>query len=182
MGSGNNQTDSLKTAKQSIRSVGYDVATVKKQFPVTGMSCASCASSVESMLNSQQGVVKATVNYAASSVQVEFAPAVIQPQDMRITVQGIGYDMVIDETDQAKEKLENIRQEHFDQLRKRTILAIALSVPLIVIGMFFMGIPYVNFILWALSTPVILWLGRQFFINAWKQATHRSANMDTLVA
>jgi Cu2+-exporting ATPase len=48
--------------------------------------------------------------------------------------------------------------------------------------MFFMDIPYANFIMWALATPVVIFFGRQFFINAWKQAMHRSANMDTLVA
>jgi Cu2+-exporting ATPase len=48
--------------------------------------------------------------------------------------------------------------------------------------MFFMDIPYANYIMLALSTPVVIIFGRQFFINAWKQAKHRSANMDTLVA
>ncbi|HWW40004.1 cation-translocating P-type ATPase, partial [Pedobacter sp.] len=175
-------SETIKKAVQSIRESGYDVATIKKQFPVTGMSCASCAVSVESILNSEQGVVQATVNLAANSVLVEYIPTIIEPKDMKLAVQGIGYDLVIDETDGAKEELENIRQEHLSQLRKRTFWAIILSVPQVIIGMFFMNILYANFILWALATPVVIWLGRQFFINAWKQARHRSANMDTLVA
>jgi Cu2+-exporting ATPase len=48
--------------------------------------------------------------------------------------------------------------------------------------MFFMNIPYANYIMWAISTPIVLWMGRSFFINGWKQLMHRSANMDTLVA
>jgi Cu2+-exporting ATPase len=48
--------------------------------------------------------------------------------------------------------------------------------------MFFMDIPYANEIMWVLSTPVVVWFGQNFYINAWKQAKHRSANMDTLVA
>jgi len=156
--------------------------TIKKNFPVTGMSCASCAVSVESMLNAQPGITKAVVNFAAGSVQVTFTPAVIQPKDMKQVIQGIGYDLVIDETEKGKEELENIQQAQVTHLRRRTVLAILLSVPLVVIGMFFMHLPYASYILWALSTPVVLWLGRQFFINAWKQARHRSANMDTLVA
>src|SRR5690606_34891638 len=62
------------------------------------------------------------------------------------------------------------------------IWALILSLPVVVIGMFFMDIPYGNEIMWLFSTPVVLWLGRDFFINAWKQAKYRSANMDTLVA
>ena len=61
-------------------------------------------------------------------------------------------------------------------------MAITLSLPVVVIAMFFMDIPYANQIMWAFSTPVVLWLGRDFFINTWKQTKHRSANMDTLVA
>jgi len=174
--------ETLQHAVQSIRESGYDVATVKKQFPVTGMSCASCAVSVESILHEQQGVVQASVNFAANSVQVEFVPTIIEPKDLKQAVQGIGYDLVIDETEDARQAVENIRREQFDNLRKRTIWAIGLSAPQVMIGMFFMNIPYANFILWALATPVVTWLGRQFFINAWKQARHRSSNMDTLVA
>jgi Cu2+-exporting ATPase len=175
-------TETIKEAVRSIRASGYDVATVKKQFPLIGMSCVSCAGSIESILNSKQGVVKATVNFSANSVLVEFVPTIIQAKGMKLAVQGIGYDMIIDETEGAKEELENLRQNSFNQLRRRTVLAIFLTIPLVIIGMFFTHLPYVNFILWAMSTPVIIWLGRQFFINAWKQAQHRSANMDTLVA
>lgn len=156
--------------------------TVKKTFPVTGMSCASCAVSVESILAAQPGVTKAAVNFAAGSVQVEFAPAVIQPGDMKQAVQGIGYDLVINETEEAREELEQVRRGHLDRLRKRTVISILLSVPLVVMAMFFEQLPSINYILWALSTSVVLWMGRQFFVNAWKQARHRSANMDTLVA
>jgi Cu2+-exporting ATPase len=67
-------------------------------------------------------------------------------------------------------------------LKKRTIAALILSAPVVVIGMFLMDIPYANWIMLTLSTPVIFYLGRQFFINAWKQASHGKANMDTLVA
>src|SRR5690606_9028693 len=67
-------------------------------------------------------------------------------------------------------------------LKTKTIWAVLLSLPVVVIGMFFMDMPYANEIMWLFSTPVVIWLGRDFFVNAWKQAKHRSANMDTLVA
>ncbi|HEY4206530.1 MAG TPA: heavy metal translocating P-type ATPase [Puia sp.] len=152
---------------------------VKKQFPVTGMSCASCASSVETILSSRQGVAGANVNFPAQSVQVEYSPDVITPEQMKTALQEIGFDMLVDE---PSGKLEEMAQEGAKRLRKRTFAAILLSAPLVVIGMFFMSMRYSNYLMWALATPVVLWLGRQFFINAFRQARHGRANMDTLVA
>ncbi|MEI9934998.1 MAG: copper-translocating P-type ATPase [Ferruginibacter sp.] len=89
---------------------------------------------------------------------------------------------MIEETEEAKESLEQIHQQKFRELRNKTIGSVALSVPMIIIGMFFTNIPYANYILWILATPVVIVFGKQFFVNAFKQAKHRSANMDTLVA
>src|SRR4051794_40553499 len=96
--------------QNTIHENGIAAGTIKKNFPVTGMSCASCAVSVESMLNAQPGIKKAAVNFAAGTVQVEFTPSVIRPADMKQVIQGIGYDLVIDETEKAKDELENIQQ------------------------------------------------------------------------
>jgi Cu2+-exporting ATPase len=169
-------------AVSAIRDLGYEVETVRQTFPVTGMSCASCAASTESMIKAQTGVVDASVNFANSSVRVEYVPTVVSPAALKASVQSIGYDLVIEDSVEAKEALEDLHREKLRSLRQRTVWSVLLSVPLVVIGMFFMDIPYGNYILWALATPVVVVFGRQFFINAWKQARHRSANMDTLVA
>lgn len=156
--------------------------TVKKQFPVTGLSCASCASNVELNLKNQPGVVMAAVNLASQIATIEYEPSVVKPLNLKQSVISIGYDLIIDESAKAKEELENLQQKRIKSLRQRTFLSIGLSVPLLVISMFFMNIPYANYIMWAISTPVVLWMGRSFFINGWRQLMHRSANMDTLVA
>lgn len=156
--------------------------TVRQQFPVTDMTCAACAVSVESVLGHQPGVVSAAVNFATQSVLVEYEPTAISPDDMKKALQGIGYDLIVAEPEAAKEEAENIQRRHYDDLRRRTIWAIILAVPLGILGMFFMDLPHVEYMMWAISTPLVLWLGRSFFINARKQARHRSANMDTLVA
>ncbi len=156
--------------------------TVRKQFPVTDMTCAACAVSVESILGNQPGVVSAAVNFATQTVIVEYEPAVIKPAAMQQALQGIGYGLVISDSEEATKEVAQIQLQHYEDLRRRTIWAVALAVPLAVLGMFFMNLPYIEYVLWALSTPLVLWLGRSFFINAWKQARHRSANMDTLVA
>lgn len=178
----NDAVGTVQEAVTAIRDLGYGVNTVKKTFPVLNMSCASCASSAQSMLQNTLGVVSVNVNYANATAIVEYVPTITDPQKLRAALQGIGYDLMIDETEEAKDALEEAERKKYKTLRARTIGAIALSVPLMVIGMFFMDIPYANYIMWALATPVVLIFGQQFYIGAWKQAKHRSANMDTLVA
>mgnify|MGYP000495331877 FL=1 len=156
--------------------------TVTQTFPVLGMTCASCASSAESIVTHQEGVVNASVNYATGNLTVEFLSNITNAEKLQKAVQGVGYDLLIEDESKQQESLEAIHEKKFKALKNKTIWAVILSLPVVVIGMFFMDIPYANEIMWAFSTPVVLWLGRDFFVNAWKQAKHRKANMDTLVA
>lgn len=172
----------LPVAVDKIRDLGYDVSSVKETFPVTGMTCASCAISTESIIKSQPGVLSAEVNFASATVKVEYLPGVITPEQMKAAVQSIGYDLVTDAPEAGNEVIEKLEKERYKSLRKKTVLAGIFTLPVVIIGMFFMDIPYANYIMWLLSTPVIVWFGKLFFINAVKQAKHRSANMDTLVA
>jgi P-type Cu2+ transporter len=165
-----------------MNAIAADGKTVKKQFPVTGLSCASCASNVELKLNNQPGVINAAVNLASQIATIEYKPSLVKPQNLKESVISIGYDLIIDESAKAKEELENLQQKRLKSLKRRTFFSITLSVPLVIISMFFMNMPYANYIMWAITTPVVLWMGRNFFINAWRQLIHRSANMDTLVA
>lgn len=154
---------------------------VKKIIPVIGMSCASCAVSVESMTAAQEGVRHAAVNFAAQTLQVEYDPAKVGPKDLQKVIQSIGYDLIVDENNASQQQAVHQLLE-YQKLRNATIFAAALTVPVVMIGMFFMNIPYANYIMLLLSTPVLFVFGRRFFINAVKQAKHRKANMDTLVA
>lgn len=174
--------DAISHAVDKVRELGYDVTIVKKNYPVLNMTCASCANSVQSMLEHTPGIISAVVNYANASLQVSFVPGVIEPQQMKQIVQSIGYDIAIDESEDAKELLEEQHKDNYKKLQRKTIGAVLLSLPVVVIGMFFMDMPYANYIMWALTTPVVLFFGKQFFVNAYRQAKHRSANMDTLVA
>jgi Cu2+-exporting ATPase len=150
-------------------------------FPVTGMSCASCAVSVESILGAQKGVDKAEINYASQLVKVAFHPEVIRPANLQQVVQSIGYDLIID-TANGKEKQEEAQQNHYQQLKKNITWATALTIPVVLIGMAFNNIPYANYIMLALTAPVLFVAGKSFFAGAFKQAKHGNANMDTLVA
>ena len=155
---------------------------IKKTFSVSDMSCAACAGRVDKTLNRQQGVKEASVNYAAAMATVTYNPSETTPEMLKKAVQEAGYDLLIDVGNDTLGKVEQAQQKKFVKLKKRTVWAIILSVPIVVIGMFLMDMPYANEIMWALSTPVVFWLGRDFFINAWKQLRHRTSNMDTLVA
>lgn len=153
---------------------------VKKNFPVTGLSCASCAISVESMLKAQKGVIDASVNYANSSAWVEYTPGTASVNDFKSAIQSIGYDLLIEE--EGHDHQEEMQHIHYKKLKTNTLWASILSFPVVVIAMFLMNIPYANWIMLVLATPVIGWFGRSFFINAFNQAKHGKANMDTLVA
>ena len=175
-------TETVGKAVSAIKDLGYGVPTVKKSFPVLGMTCASCAGSAESIVKYEPGVIDASVNYATGNLTVEYLPNMTDATELQKAVQGVGYDLLIVEEAKQQESLETIHAEKFKKLKNKTIWAVILSLPVVIIGMFFMDMPYGNEIMWAFSTPVVLWLGKDFFINAWKQAKHRSANMDTLVA
>ncbi len=150
-------------------------------FPVTGMTCAGCAASVESMIGAQKGVDKAEVNYASQSVKVAFHPQIIQPVNFQKAVQSVGYDLILD-TENGKALQEEVQQNNYQLLKTKITWAVLLTIPVVLIGMFFMDLPYANYIMMALTAPVLFFFGRNFFIGAWKQAGHGRANMDTLVA
>ncbi|WP_294349893.1 heavy metal translocating P-type ATPase [Sphingobacterium sp.] len=175
-------SEAIISSVKAIKDLGYGVSTLTKTFPVLGMTCASCASSAESMAKYEQGVVNAAVNFATGNLTVEYISGVTDPLKIQKAVQAGGYDLLIEEESTQQETLEAIHAEKFRKLKVKTRWAVLLSLPVVIIGMFFMNMPYANPIMWLFSTPVVLWLGKDFFVNAWKQAKHRSANMDTLVA
>ena len=170
-------TDVLPDTKANKSKTIYN----KEIFPVLEMSCAACAVSVESMLKSVAGVKDAAVNFANQDVWIAYNPLIASPESLRNAVRSIGYDIVIEKENQQDIK-EAAQIQHYEVLKKRTIWSSIISLPVVVIGMFFMNIPYANYIMMALATPVVFYFGRQFFVNAWKQARYKKANMDTLVA
>ena len=153
----------------------------KKSFYVIGMSCAGCAANIQQALSERKGVIEARVNFAASDVIVEYNPTLVSDKDLQKTVQEAGYDLLL-ENETEPEQAEILQREAYDKLHRKTIGALLLSLPVFVIGMFFMHMPYGNWIMLGFTLPVLLVFGRDFFINAWRQLKHGHANMDTLVA
>ncbi len=156
--------------------------TVRKQFPVTGMSCASCAANIESTIKKQPGVVSASVNLASQIVTLEYLKSEVTPDELREAVVSAGYDLITGDPAHAREEHENLQMRNHRLLRRKALAAMILAVPLFLVSMVFMDIPGADYLMWALATPIVIWSGSSFFINAWKQLRHRHATMDTLVA
>ena len=144
------------------------------------MTCAACASSVESILTHTDGISNASVNFASSSVLVEYNPT-IASSNLQNALQAVGYDLIVDAEDPA-EVQEELQRQHYQSIKQRTIWSAILTLPVFIAGMFYMDWIPGRWISMVLSVPILFWFGRSFYINAWKQAKHGKANMDTLVA
>ncbi|MEI6749752.1 MAG: heavy metal translocating P-type ATPase [Bacteroidales bacterium] len=155
---------------------------VKISLPVTGMSCASCALSVESMLKAMPDVKDASVNYADRSVRVAFDSSSLSLGSLRKAVKDIGYDLIIDIED-IQDKLAAIDKKQMKRMVYKLVVSILFSIPVFAIAMLSHTVSATDrWIMLFLSLPVIVYSGSGFYVTAWKQARHRTANMDTLVA
>lgn len=151
-----------------------------KTLPVLEMSCAVCAGNVENTIKNLPGVQEASVNFAANQLSVRYDPSVVTLQKMQAAVRAAGYDLVIEEDPTTMQ--EERTRKHYHTLRRNTIGAWALSVPLGLLGMVFMHLPYANWIMMVLALAIMLLFGRSFYVNGFRHAIKGSANMDTLVA
>ncbi len=152
-----------------------------EEFRVIGMSCAACAQSVQSMLESLEGVDKAEVNFAAGSVTVKYNPELTGFDKMNHQLQSIGYGLEAD-WEKALLKSEEEEKRTARNARNKAILSIILAFPVFVIGMFLPPFPFYGEIQFILTLAILVFSGRNFFVKAWKLALHKQANMDTLIA
>jgi Cu2+-exporting ATPase len=149
-------------------------------YPVIGMTCAGCAASVESILTNTNGVTKASVNFASNSVLVTYKDTITNT-DIQNSLQSAGYDLILNVEDPLKAQAE-LQDTYYKSIKSRTIWSAILTFPIFIIGMFFMEWAPGKWISLVLSLPILFYFGQNFYTNAWKQAKHKKANMDTLVA
>ena len=153
----------------------------KKTFPVLNMHCAGCATNVERTIKKLPGISDASVNLAANTLSVAYENDKLTPGEMRAAVLAAGYDLIVEE-ENKQERQQEEQQKHYQSLKKRVIGAWIFSVPMLLLAMVFMHLPYANVLMLVLSVPVLVLFGRSFYVNAWKQAKLGRSNMDTLVA
>jgi P-type Cu+ transporter len=146
------------------------------ELPISGMTCASCASRVEASLNEVDGVT-ATVNYATERATVDYDPEAVGPAQLVDAVEAVGYGAVLRAEEQDDER------DSTASLRRRLLVSAALSLPVLLLSMItplqFDGWEWLAF---ALATPVALWGALPFHRAAWANLRHRAATMDTLVS
>lgn len=155
--------------------------TETKVLPVLEMSCAVCAGNVESTVQALSGVEKASVNFAAGTLTVTYNPSVITLEVMQAAVQAAGYDLIVEAEDPVAMQEEKARM-HYKILRRNAIGAWTLSIPLALLGMVFMHVPFGNWIMMVLALAIMIFFGRSFYVNGVRHALKGKANMDTLVA
>jgi Cu+-exporting ATPase len=174
-----------------IRDIGYDVPTAKAELPITGMTCANCALTIERTLGRLDGVVSASANFATERASVEYLPGVVSLAAIQQAIRDVGYDVVVPAEGEAAEDVERAAREAEirDQTRKFWI-GVSLSLPLLLLSMGrdfgLLGAwahePWVNWLFLALATPVQFYVGSDYYIGGFKSLRAGSANMDVLVA
>ncbi|RHW38887.1 Cu(2+)-exporting ATPase [Neobacillus notoginsengisoli] len=180
----------VEALEKKVRDLGYDVIAEKKEFDITGMTCAACSTRVEKGLNRMEGVSKASVNLALEKATVEYNPSVLSDRDIIKKVEALGYGAILKE-EQSNQETADHRQQEIKRQTKKFIFSMILSLPLLwsMVGHFsftsfiyvpdaFMN-PWVQFLL---ATPVQFYIGGQFYVGAYKALKNGSANMDVLVA
>ena len=153
---------------------------MKQTVPVIGMACSACSANVEKKLNELNGINTASVSLPGRSALVDYDPETISLEQMKAAINGIGYDLVIDK----ETSVEEIEKREYTLLRRKTILSWIFSIAVMSVSMGWIDLhsrTIANQVSLLIALANIVYCGRQFYVSAWKQLLHGTANMDTLV-
>jgi len=169
-----------------VEELGYGVATAHVELPIKGMTCANCAQTIERALNRLEGVVKADVNFASERASVEYVPALVSLEEIKKAVVDVGYE-VIELAGEPEDAEAKAREAEIARQRRLLIVGLIFTIPAFLLAMtvdlgLLPDFEWRKYILLALTAPVQFYVGRQFYIGAWKALKHLSAGMDTLIA
>ena len=200
----------LTEVRQQVKRAGYKIPTLTLTLPITGMSCTACSNTVERALRETEGVVYASVNFAAEKAHVEYVSGLGARAPIVAAVRKAGYDVITaappkpddlqeqigtaaphpikaetEEDAEAAARAAAIRHEY-----RRLLVGVVFSLPLLILSMGrdfgLLGAwahgSWVNWLLFFLATPVQFYVGRDYYVAAFKSLRNRSANMDVLVA
>ena len=153
---------------------------MKKTIPVIGMACSVCSANVEKKLQSLKGINSASVSLASRTALVDYNPDIISLEDMKREISNAGYDLVIESDRNAEE----INRREFTLLRRRTLASWLFAILTMCFSMGWISHTgsFANQICLLLTLANLLYCGKQFYVSAWKQLLHHTANMDSLVA
>lgn len=155
---------------------------MKRTLPVIGMACASCSAHVERELSSLHGVQSASVSLASRTALIDYDPSAITLEEMKAAINGIGFDLVIE----ADRSVEAIERRAYVRLRRRTLLSWLFALLTMAISMGWISLgstpAFANQAALLLALVNLVFCGRRFYVSAWRQLLHKTANMDSLVA
>jgi Cu+-exporting ATPase len=178
----------------TIKDLGYEAGVEKVTLPIQGMSCASCVRKVETALNSMEGVVKASVNFATEWATVQYIPGVVSIEDFRKAVKEADYEVLEIEAAKREDIVDRekaAREAEYRKLKRKFIIGVILVAPVFILAnwqmlgssmLFPLSRDLSFYLQLILQTPVQFWVGWQFYVGAWKAAKHRSSDMNTLIA
>ena len=155
----------------------------KTTISVKGMHCASCATIIEKRLKKTDGVKSANVNFSTEKAVVDFSPKIVKENDFVDTIKSLGYTAnILTGKDADKEAV--MRAKEIKKIKLKLILSSFFAIPAFILGMFFMKnpVPFQDYILWFLATPIQFFIGAQFYQGAWSALKNKTSNMDTLIA
>lgn len=193
-------TEQKKAGDEDVDSTS--AATQRQELPILGMHCAACATRVERALGKASGVQEAGVNYATGRASVVYDPDATGPAQLREVVKKAGYDAILpqstsgaaaskgEEAEDVSEAESQAREVEYQRQKRQFFIALALTIPVALTAMGSHWGPFQSALsgtwrIWfelVLTTPVLFWAGREFFVGAWSAARHRAADMNTLVA
>ena len=154
---------------------------MKQTIPVIGMACSSCSANIEKKLNTLKGVNSASVSLPGRSALIDFNPQVISLEKMKAEINALGYDLVIDK----ETSVEDIEKREYVLLKRKTVLSWLFSIAVMCVSMRWIDLgsrDITNQVALLIALANMLYCGRQFYVSAFRQLRHGSANMDTLVA
>ncbi len=176
-----------------VEELGYGVAMARAELPIEGMTCANCVLTIERNLKRLPGMEQVTVNLATEKASIVYNPALVDLTQVKEVVEDLGYHVI--ETEGLDEEAEldaerQAREAEMARQRRLLILGVAFTTPLFLLSMGrdfgLLGAwamqPWVNWLMWALATPVQFYVGRDYYVNGWKALKHGAPNMDVLIA
>lgn len=156
----------------------------KSEFHVTGMHCASCSTIIERALSKTIGVQSANVNFSTSK-SVIYHDESLTNEDLIKIIKSKGYNATVLEKDSSQDQ-KKFHEEEIKELKRKFLLSLDFAIPIVIIGMVLMWlgieVPYKDYLIWLLATPVQFFIGWQFYLGTWHALRNKTANMDTLIA
>jgi P-type Cu+ transporter len=183
---------SLNDIVHSIHDLGFKVPLSRKEFPVTGMSCANCAANIERTLNKKvEGIVLASVNFASERLLVDYIPSLVSLGAIVEQIKKIGFDLIVADEGKDEEDVEEIaRHAEIKDQTQKFIVGLVFALPLFLISMSrdfgligaWSHASWVNWFFFVLATPVQFYTGMDYYVGAYRNLKNKTTNMDVLIA